>query len=104
MMNQQHYEQQLQTALNTKRAQIDALEQAIKSAVKLGAPTPLPKPAKDILKDLSVAVAEAEQVINDHATDTIRVTDATLLAAAQLLKEAHTTMDSLILHTAVSGR
>jgi hypothetical protein len=54
------------------------------------------------LKELSTALGEAQAVIADHATDTVRVSDATLLEASRVLKSVEQAIDGIILR-AVAG-
>jgi hypothetical protein len=94
------YEREQKDALTKRVKEIDQLEGQMVQSVKNG--TPLPKPQKEILKELSTALGEAQAVIADHATDTVRVSDATLLEASRVLKSVEQAIDGIILR-AVAG-
>lgn len=100
MPSQEQYELQTRNALAAHIVDLDELEEALRAAAA-NPPPRAPAQLKDIMKRVADALHESEQVIEDHASDTIRVSDDLLQLAAHVVRSAREVISAVVLLEAV---
>ncbi len=98
--NQDEYEKKTRDEIIAKLYEIKRISVSIDAAAKAG--QPLPIAAKEFLKKISIAIAECQSVIDEHAQGD-RFSDATLRTVSKASKEMHHSIDSLTLHAAMEN-
>jgi hypothetical protein len=98
--SQDEYKEKIRDEIIARLYEIKRISVSIDTAAK--ASQPLPIAAKEFLKKISIAIAECQSVIDEHAHGN-RFSDATLRTVSKALKEMHHSIDSLILHAAMEN-
>ncbi|MGO9605583.1 MAG: hypothetical protein ACLQAT_19715 [Candidatus Binataceae bacterium] len=98
--NQDEYEKKTRDEIIAKLYEIKRISASIDAAAKAG--RPLPIAANEFLKKISIAIAECQSVVDEHAHGD-RFSDITLRTVSKALKEMHHSIDSLTLHAAMEN-
>jgi hypothetical protein len=76
--------------------ELNDLEEALTATAREGARR-APAQLKEIMKYLSEALQECEQIVDQHASDTLRVSDDLLLMTANTMAAIHEVMSAIVL-------
>lgn len=90
------YETQVRNHLAEATTTLNDLEEALTQSADSGA-TRAPAQLGHIMKRLATDLQECEQIIEQHASDTIRVSDDLLLIVAGTMRAIHEVMSAIAL-------
>ena len=100
MPSNEEYELRVRNSLAADIVRLNELEEALREAAaapKQRAPTQL----KDIMKQVSEVLVECEQIVEQHADNTIPVSNDLLKVVASAIRAAHEVLSGVVLLEAV---
>ena len=106
-MNLDEFEKEARESLHRHRAALGTMENELSAAAKAMTTPGVRKPArapaqlKEILKVVSTALGEANEIIQDHGDGSLEVSNGLILEAARTVSAAREVLDSIVLLEAV---
>src|ERR1051325_5973380 len=90
------YEVQTRNHLTRMITKLNDLEEALRATAEERAAR-APVQLKDIMKRLSSDLQECEQIVDQHASDTLRVSDDLLAMTANAMRAIHEVLSAIVL-------